>query len=151
MVPELIPVTTPELLIVPMLLLSLIQKPPEVELDNVIVFPIHTLVGPAIVCNVGESKTVIAKVAVAEQPPPLVTVYFIVSTPADNPATNPVLVTTETFGSTLVHVPPEVASAKLIVLPTQTVLVPVIGAILNVLDTVKGKDTVVAQVPLLKI
>jgi hypothetical protein len=59
-----------------------------------------------------------------EQPPLFVIVYRIVAVPADKPVTTPDELTDAVDVFELLQTPPDVASVKVVVLPTQTVFVP---------------------------
>ena len=102
--PVVIPVATPVLLMVAMVLLLLSQLPPVVVLLNVTLAPTHTADGPVMVpAEVGE-PTFTTWVAVSV-PQLLVTVYIIVSKPALMPPVTPVDSTTA-LPLVALHVPP---------------------------------------------
>src|SRR5665647_2384158 len=68
-------------------------------------------------------------VTVAVTKHPVGKVYDITDVPPDTPVTTPVPATTvATAGVALLHVPPAVASANVVVKPTHTFVVPVITA-----------------------
>ena len=68
-VPALTPVTTPPLSIVATALLELLQLPPFVALDKVVVDPAHTAVVPLIAPSTGNALTVTVVVTVEVQVP----------------------------------------------------------------------------------
>ena len=86
----------------------------------------------------------IVLVEVAEHPF-TVTVYEITAVPAEIPVTTPVLLTVATFGESVSQSPPSVAFANVEVEPTQTDVVPVIGATTGNGFTVITVDTMVTQ------
>ena len=139
--PAAMPVTTPEdEPTVAVEVLLLLQEPPETDSIKVVVRPAHTVVVPVIAA--GTAFTVIAVVRV--QPEPIE--YEIVAVPVPIPVTTPVpepMVPTAVL--LLVHVPPAVASLKVVVSPTHAVVVPVmaeIGPTVTVLVTLQeGPDT----------
>lgn len=120
-VPAETPVTTPALVTVATELLLLVQVPP-VEGDKVVVEPIQMVLDPAMLTGV-RAFTVTAEV-VALQLGAIVFVKVKVTVPAVNPVTRPPLVTDATVGSLLVQVPPTVG-VRVVVLPAQIVLEPV--------------------------
>ena len=63
-----------------------------------------------------------------EQPPLFVIVYRIVAVPADKPVTTPDELTDAVDVFELLQTPPDVASVKVVVLPTQTDFVPLMDA-----------------------
>lgn len=104
----------------------LVQVPPVGEDVRVMVDPIHTVDGPA--RSVGSAFTVTDCIAYMS-PHGNVAVYVIVATPAELPDTRPVEEPTlAMLASLLLHVPPLVPSAIIIVDPTQTLVKPVIAA-----------------------
>lgn len=121
-VPADTPVTTPAFVTVATAGLLLSQVPPEVG-DNVVVNPAQILLEPVILTT-GKGSTVIALV-VAEQFGEVLLVKVNVAIPADTPVTIPALVTVATAGLLLTQVPPVVGD-KVVVMPTQIVLTPVI-------------------------
>ena len=114
---ETIPFDAP---IVATVVVLLVHVPPFGLSDKVILLPMHTAPGPLIAP--GAAITVTTKVA-AEHPP---AAYAIVAVPLATPVTTPPA-TVATVVLELLHVPPVVASVKLIVDPTQTLCGPVIG------------------------
>jgi hypothetical protein len=123
-VPAEIPVTTPEVAsIVATVGLALVHVPVLVVLVNVVVPPSHTVAVPAIAATVPTTVTVF--VAVGVHP----VLYRILTLPAATPVTIPVVKPTVALvGVPLDHVPPEVPSASVIVVPTHTIVgEPVIG------------------------
>ena len=79
---------------------------------------------------------IIGKVAVSEQPEPFVTIYFIVSFPAAMPVTTPPFVIVAILVFELLQVPPAVEFERVLVVPTQIwllpLMVPKLGALLTV-------------------
>jgi hypothetical protein len=65
--------------------------------------------------------------------------------PAADEVTTPVALTLATDGLLLLQVPPEVVSARVVVPPLQTEVVPEIGATVGAAFTTSAKITVVAQ------
>src|SRR5947209_20620937 len=61
-------------------------------------------------------------------PHPLVTVFLIVTKPADTPVTTPASTPVPSPLSDELHTPPAVALAKVIVLPSHTAVAPLIAA-----------------------
>ena len=121
-VPPPVPVTIPLLFTVATPVTLLAHVPPLVALVSVVEFPWHTIIVPVI----GVSRFTVS-VIVLEQPAPVV--YVIVVVPMATPAAMPVpllIVAVEVL--LLVHVPPLMALLSLVVPPTHTIVVPVIGA-----------------------
>ena len=121
-VPMATPVTIPdEVPTVAIVVPPLLQVPPPIELCSAVVPPGQTLGVPVIGAT---GLTVI--VAVTAHPPG--EVYLITEVPAVNPLTTPVdspIVATVVLP--LVHVPPPVASLRVMVLPWQTDVGPEIA------------------------
>src|ERR1700741_1888533 len=88
-VPAVIPVTSPVPFTVATAVLLDDQLPPAVTLDNVVLFPAHTVVVPVIDATVGTSFTVTDAVLFVV-PQLLVTEYVMVAVPAVIPVTSPV-------------------------------------------------------------
>jgi hypothetical protein len=133
-VPAEMPPTVPvvvDAFTVPTAVFVLDQVPPAVVSVRLVVKPTHTLLAPAITAGVW--FTVIGKVAVQL---PGVSVYIILTLPAVLPVTTPVPAPTEALPLLALHVPPVVASARVVVAPVQTVDAPVIAA--GVTFTVNG-------------
>lgn len=130
------PVTTPAVLTVAMVVLALVQVPPVTASARVPVDPTHTTDAPVMVPASGSGFTVTACIAIAD-PHMLVTVYLIVSTPAATPVTIPVDPTVASVVLALLHAPPVVASASIIVSPAHTddppVMLPATGKALTVI------------------
>jgi hypothetical protein len=124
-VPGVTPVTTPVAdVIVATVVLLLDHVPPGVVLLSVTVLPVHTEVRPDIV--LGSGVTVIV---VLEIQPPAVPVNLITVVPPDTPVTTPVAGTTvATPGVILLQFPATPPLLSVMVLLTQTVFGPVIGA-----------------------
>jgi hypothetical protein len=117
------PVTTPAVLTVAREASLLLQVPPVPVVVKLIVVPVHTVLGPLIVPALGMGNTVIGLVLRAV-PQALVTVYLMVSRPALTPVTIPVVPTVAAAVFTLLHTPPVVLAVRVVVAPTQTVLLP---------------------------
>jgi hypothetical protein len=99
--------------------LLLVHVPPATVLLSVTVLPVHTDDGPLIAAGAVFTVTV----AVATQPVP--SVYVMVTVPAVTPVTTPEVLI-DAFVLLLLHVPPVVVLVSVVVLPSQTVSVPVI-------------------------
>ena len=100
------------------------HTPPVVDSVNVVVAPIQRLgIGLDMVPAIGRGLTEIGLVWVAD-PQLLVTVYFMESKPAATPVTTPLA--TVALALLLDHAPapPPDVSANVIVLPTQTLVIP---------------------------
>jgi hypothetical protein len=122
-VPAAIPLTTPVGNTVASNGSPLLQLPPVLPSLNVVVNPGHTLITPVI--TDGNGFTVIGQTAL--QPPGKV--YIILGVPVATPLTIPVVEPTVALErSLLLHVPPPVASASVVVEPTHTVEAPVTTA-----------------------
>ena len=127
-VPAATPVTTPADVTVASVVFLLIQVPPVVESDNVMVLATQTALLPVICDIVSVRFTFTLIESTIEQPFPLVTVYFTVVVPADLVWKIPVLLTiVATVGLELVQAPPEVLSVYKATAPTQDEFVPTIG------------------------
>ncbi len=121
-VPAELPVTTPVEPTDATPALLLLQVPPDVADDNVVVLPLQIAIVPERDAGIG--FTVISYVEI--QPDKS---YVIVTPPLLTPVTTPVVVfTLPTEGLLDDHVPPEEALAKEVEDPTHTVLLPVIDA-----------------------
>jgi hypothetical protein len=108
---------------VPCAVLLLVQVPPEVASESIVVWPTQTDGAPVIAA--GEALTVNEAVLMH----PAVVVYVIVTTPGATPVTVPLLLPTVAIvPSLLVHVPPRVASVSVRVEPAQTLNVPTTAA-----------------------
>ena len=123
----------------------LLHTPPLVASLRVVVEPAHTLIVPVIADTVGNGLTVTVDVTIVTQPKPLVTVYDIVTIPADTPLTMPVEPTVATNVLPLLHTPPLVASLNVVVEPAHTLMVPVIADTVGNGLTVTTEVTVVTQ------
>ena len=119
--PTALPVTTPAATEAIAGLL-LVHVPPGVTSARVVVPARHTFVLPVIAAVVLD-PTVIGKVA--KQP---VLVYVIVTRPDAIPVTIPAEFTVAFVASLVVHVPPVVTDASVVVFPMQRVAEPVIAA-----------------------
>ena len=122
-IPTVIPVT---LLIMPTVAFALVRLhvPPETVSVKCVATPVHILAGPEIVpaLGVGLIDTILVTVAV---PQLLVLVYIIVSTPDNIPViVANVAPTMVALPLVALHVPPGIASDKVIVDARHTILVP---------------------------
>ena len=122
------PVTTPDVLMVAVVVLATLHVPPVAVLLIVMVAPTQTTVGPERVPASGAGFTVTTLVATCV-PQALIMVYLMVSTPADTPLTTPVVFTDAMAGNTVLHVPPVVALLSVMVALAQTVDGPVMAEI----------------------
>lgn len=104
--PETMPLAVPT---VATNVLPLVQVPPLVISESVVVVPKHILAVPLI--TAGNELTVIVLVALQ----PVGKAYVILAVPAIMPVTIPVVLTVATVTSLLLHAPPGVASVKLVV------------------------------------
>jgi hypothetical protein len=122
-VPADMPLTRPEELpIVATEVLLLLQVPPGVASDSVVVAPRQMLKRPVI----GGDELMVTDL-IALQPVP--SVYIMVSIPPASPVTIPVPVPTRAIEVLLLlHTPPEVASVSANVSPEHTVALPFITA-----------------------
>ena len=112
-----------------MVLLLLLQVPPVVASDRLVMVPVHTEVAPLIADTTGMSCTFSVKVCVVLHIKALVTVYDIVAVPLPIPVTTPVAgFTMATVPSLLLHVPVKVRSARVVTVPVQMSDAPVIAA-----------------------
>ena len=142
-VPALSAVTTPALVTVAMAGLLLLHIPP-VTGDTLDVPPTQILL-PPVMLTTGNAFTVTGAVG-AETQPLRVLVKVNVATPAETPVTTPPLVTVATAGLLLDQVPPMVGD-RVVVAPTQIVLVPVIlpaGVVFTVIAGVGAETQPVA-------
>ena len=121
MVPALIPVTLPVVPTVATDGVLLVQMPPGVASDNVMIVPAHKALAPAMA-----AVAVTVTECVTVQPE---TVYEIVTAPALTPVTMPAEPTVATVVALLAHVPPGIASDRVEVAPTHKLLAPVMGAV----------------------
>jgi len=138
------PVTTPEELIVAIAVLPLLQTPPVVVFERVVVDPTVVPEAPAIAATVGFAFTVTDAVVLFVQPLPFAAVIYVIdTTPAVIPVTRPALLTVATAVLLLLQLPPVVAFESCEDPPSQTVKVPVIAA------TVGFAFTVTVEVELL--
>jgi len=127
----------------------LLQVPPVVSFDNVIAAPSHKLIVPVIAATIGNGLTVTIAVTIVVQPKTLVTLYVIVVVPADIPDTMPVEPIVAIEPSLRLHVPPVAVSARGVVEPAQTDIVPVIaGTVGNGLTVTTAVAIVVQPKPL---
>jgi len=100
---------------------ELLHTPPPVPLANIVVRPVQTTGVPVLAAGV--VFTVIGNITKQ----PAGNVYDILGVPAVTPVTTPVLPTAATPELLLLHVPPDVVSVSAVVVPVQTVLLPVIA------------------------
>jgi hypothetical protein len=138
-VPAAIPSTTPPLVTVATAGLLLTQVPPVVG-ESVVVLPTQMLLRP-VMLTIGAALTVTKPVG-ADTHPVTASVKVKVAVPADTPVTRPALVTVATAGLLLTQVPPVVGD-KVVVLPTQMLVEPVMlteGAAFTVTGAV-GEET----------
>src|SRR4051812_25036700 len=97
------------------------QAPAGVVLDNVAVFPKHSTLVP----EMAAGMVLTVATLVTEQP--AADVYVILTVPAATPVTAPPVPTVAVALFALLHAPPKVASASVVLLPSQTDAVPVIA------------------------
>ena len=116
-----------------------------VVVAKVVVAPKQTVFVPVIGATVGKAFTVITRPTELEHPFEFVRVYLILVPPTLTPATTPALVIVATSGVKLLHIPPNVSFESVIVEPTQTLLLPLIAAIVGKLFTVTRDVAVVEQ------
>lgn len=132
LVPASTPVTTPAILTVATAGVLLLQTPPPVELEKVVVEPTQTVGVPEMLLGNGLTVTTILWVHAP------VREYEILTVPDDTPVTMPLAeptVALPTFA--LDQVPPAVTCASVVLLPGHTTLVPVIaGTVLTVATAV---------------
>jgi hypothetical protein len=125
-VPADMPVTIPVVLAIAMPTAPVLQIPPLAELLNEVVLPAQTVAVPVMVPASGSGLTVTICVATAV-PQLFVTVYDIVAVPADTPVTTPLVLTVAIPEAPVLHVPPLTELLNVVVLPAQTVAMPVIA------------------------
>ena len=144
--PAVIPVTLPVLLTLAMVGSALVQVPPMVASLRAAVAPAQMVIVPVIAATVGIAFTVSVVVTVVLQPvDPSVTLYPIVAVPAVRPVTTPDVLIVAVVGALLLHVPPGVASASVVVLPAHSLAVPVIAATAGPASVVKVVDAEAVQ------
>jgi len=124
--PAATPVTTPLTETVAIAELLVVQVPPVVVEDKVVVDPGQTAAVPDIVPAVGRLFTVTTARATAVPHTP-VTVYLMVSMPAATPVTTPPVLTVAELVFVLLQVPPVTVCDKLIVAPGQTDAAPLMA------------------------
>ena len=111
-VPDATPPNVPDVEIVPVAVLELLQVPPIGEQVYILVEPSHALAPPAIVS--GNGLTVTADTAMQ----PGLTLYVMFTTPPATPVTTPVdEPTVATLTLLLIHVPPPAALLNVVVAP----------------------------------
>jgi hypothetical protein len=103
--------------------LLLFHTPPVIASVNVMLSWAHTLAAPLIAPASGNGFTAMLA-AVEALPQLLLTIYLIVSTPADTPEVTPLKTPANVL--LLLHTPPADRSARIVVAPTQTLVNPVI-------------------------
>jgi hypothetical protein len=96
--------------------------PPVVVVANVVVAPAHTCNVPVMAAGAAETVTVLV------EKQPVGSVYEIVDVPLAAPVTIPVAFMVPTAGLLLLHVPPVVTQARVIVSAAQTLAGPVMVA-----------------------
>jgi hypothetical protein len=116
------PDTTPADDTVATLGILLLHVPPAIGSVNDVVLPMHIEALPEIAA--GDALTVITLVAMQ----PVGAAYDITAVPADTPRISPPVPADAVDAALLLHMPPVVASARVMVLPTHTLEGPVIGA-----------------------
>ena len=129
--PAATPVMTPVPDAVAIAVLLLLHVPPATVLESVVVNPTQTLLVPVMDAGIGLTVTLVTEVQ------PAGNVYVMVAIPALMPEITPEPTPAVAIAVLLLdHAPPLVASARMVVAPTQTVAVPVIAAGIGL--TVKG-------------
>lgn len=137
-VPNAIPKTIPVPETVAIEVDALFQDPPGADPDRTVVYPRHKVLLPEMVPAAGSGFTVTGNVAAAV-PQTVVTLYLIVSAPADSPDITP---DTDTAALPVVILqnPPVAVVASVAVAPTQTVddpeIAPAVGSGLTVIVVV---------------
>jgi len=121
-VPGMIPLVTPDVMpIVATVLLPLLHVPPPV-LVSVILPPAQTMEDPVIVGGSGSTERVVVTTH------PEAGIYVIVVVPAAIPVAIPEEIPIVAIVVELLdHMPPVVASLRVVVLPIQTLVLPVMG------------------------
>ena len=121
-VPAVTPVTMPVLPTIVAPVAPALHTPPETASVSVILLPTHTADGPLTAPTVAGGLTVTIVVTVLPE-----TVYEIVAVPDATPVTTPVEGPTVAMPvAPLFHVPPVLASERVVVAPTHTEAGPVI-------------------------
>ena len=120
-VPSDTPLTSPveDMEAIPAVLL--LHVPPVTTSLSADVNPLQTARLPAMAAGRGFTVTI------ANVPQPVAGKYEMVATPAATPVTTPLTATVAIPGVTELHVPPEITSVKIVVVPGQTSSVPVIA------------------------
>ena len=121
-VPAVTPVTIPLVEPTVALAFELLQVPPLVASARVVVRPAQTLVVPVIAAGNGLTSILVVDIQ------PVLSMYVIVDVPAVTPVTIPDVEPIIALAFELLQVPPLVASARVVVRPAQTLVVPVIAA-----------------------
>lgn len=122
--PSATPVIAPDVL--PMVAIEkslLLQVPPAVASVSVEVAPVQMFSEPPMLATVGSGFTV----TVAERLQPVERVYVIAEVPDERPDTIPEEDPIDADDPAAVHVPPDVASLRVVVDPTHTLSVPVMA------------------------
>jgi hypothetical protein len=127
-VPADMPVTLPVLSTVAIAVLLLAHTPDGVVLDKVVAAPTQIEFAPVMTSTTGTAFTVIVVACEAVQPSPFVTVYVIVTVPADMPVTLPVLSIVAIAVLLLAHTPDGVVLDKVVAAPTQIEFAPVMAS-----------------------
>jgi hypothetical protein len=116
------PVTFPETSTVATEVLLLLHVPPVVVFDKAVDSPTHTLGVPVMAAGKGLTVTINSTLH------PVPSVYVIAAVPADTPVTTPeVLLTVAIAVAPLLHVPPDMELASVVVSPIHTLAEPVIA------------------------
>jgi len=120
-VPAATPVTVPPVEIVAIPVLLLLHVPPAVASVRVELAPTHACRVPPIAAGIGSTVNVAKALQPSEE------VYVIVTVPAETPVTVPPVLTVAVAELLLLQLPPVVASLSVVLLPSQTAIVPVIA------------------------
>jgi hypothetical protein len=121
-VPADMPVTTPVVAMVPTAVVPDDHVPPVVVVASVVVAPVHTCNVPVMAAGAAETVTVLV------EKQPVGSVYEMDDVPLVMPVTTPVTFMVPTDGLLLLHVPPAVVHASVIVAAGQTLAAPVMAA-----------------------
>ena len=125
MIPEDIPLTTPELLTVPTAVFEEDHTPPEVELVSVVVDPTHTLLAPPLIdATVGVAVTVSNLVTLDPHVPRYVMYTVPALTPLRIPVVRPIVARDVLLED---HVPPVALFVYVVAAATHGVLLPPIA------------------------
>ena len=132
------PVTTPVELTEATAELLELHTPPDVLSVSVIVEPVQAVAGPFIAWGADGVDVTINETVVNVEPQPLVTIYEITAAPTVTPVTDPLAFTVATEVLLELQTPPEVASLRVVDVPTQVVGVPEMAATDGVVFTVNA-------------